>query len=186
MKQEQLNAIKDRAERASLGPWMFDKGSTERGNVRPAVITHFGNDGDEYIHGDIAEMVDAEFIAHAREDVPALVTEVEYLREMLRDTRKIVRNKVSEVKTLQNACKKHKEKQKALEFQLKVSIQHAEELDAELEAEVAENEQLREALKFYANNSNYLIEWSDKCDEYMPSVADNDGGEIARQALGVN
>lgn len=43
---------------------------------------------------------------------------------------------------------------------------------------------LREALEFYANNSNYLIEWSDKCDEYMPSVADNDGGEIARQALG--
>lgn len=148
-------------------------------------------------------------------------TEVEHLREMLRDTRKIVRQKVNEVKTLQNACKKHKEKQEALEFQLKVSIMHAEELDEELEAAVAEieklqellegndgmsvkdiryqfvdlhrhflnvqmeNEQLREALKFYANNANYLIEWSDKCDEYMPSVADNDGGEIARQALGI-
>lgn len=47
-----------------------------------------------------------------------------------------------------------------------------------------ENQRLREALEFYAANSNYLIEWSDKCDEYMPSVADNDGGEIARQALG--
>lgn len=50
---------------------------------------------------------------------------------------------------------------------------------------IQENEQLREALEFYANKSNYLIEWSDKCDEYMPSVADNDGGEIARQALSV-
>ncbi|MFJ7661994.1 hypothetical protein ACIQXW_06290 [Lysinibacillus sp. NPDC097162] len=49
---------------------------------------------------------------------------------------------------------------------------------------MSENRRLREALEFYAKNSNYLIEWSDKCDEYMPSVADNDGGEIARQALG--
>lgn len=49
---------------------------------------------------------------------------------------------------------------------------------------VKDNIRLREALEFYADNSNYLIEWSDKFDEYMPSVADNDGGEIARQALG--
>jgi len=33
---------------------------------------------------------------------------------------------------------------------------------------IAEVQRLREALEFYANNSNYLIEWSDKCDEYMP------------------
>lgn len=112
-------------------------------------------------------------------------TEVEHLRKLLWGTRRTLLYKTREVKTLQNACKKHKAKQAALEFQLKVSIQHAEELDAELEAEVAENEQLRDALEFYANNSNYLIEWSDKCDEYMPSVADNDGGEIARQALSV-
>lgn len=167
MDQEQFDAIKERVEKATDGPWMFDKGLTERGDRRPAVITHFGEDGDEYIHGDVADINDAEFIAHAREDVPALVgciaglhelrkddflvlcaakdevranqREIEQLREMLRGTRKTVRQKVSEVKTLQNACKKHKERQGTLEFHLKVSVNHAEELADELEALTGES-----------------------------------------------
>ncbi|TKI63180.1 hypothetical protein FC756_18515 [Lysinibacillus mangiferihumi] len=108
-------------------------------------------------------------------------TEVEHLREMLRNTRKTLRHKVSEVKTLQNACKKHKAKQAALEFQLKVSIMHAQELDAELEAEVAENEQLREALEFYSDETKY--ERVELCDGDKEIYIERDGGEIARQAL---
>ncbi len=106
-------------------------------------------------------------------------SESDHVREMLRDTRKTVRHKVCEVKTLQNACKKHKANQTALEFQLKVSIMHAEELDEELEAEVAENEQLREALEFYSNENNHF-----RVDMYADSTVMQDAGKIARQALG--
>lgn len=139
MNQEQLNAIKDRAAKATPGEWEC----RYLGHSRPqySVMTE-----TEYV-AHIYDVNDAEFIAYAREDVPALVAEVEYLRGMLRDTRKIVRQKVKEIKTLQNACKKHKAKQEALEFHLKVSIRHAEELDESLEAEVDENEQLREVVK---------------------------------------
>lgn len=139
MNQEQLNAIKERVAKVSAGEWEC----RYIGHSRPqySVVN-----AEEYV-AHIYDVNDAEFIANAREDVPALVAEVEYLREMLRDTRKVVRQKVKEVKTLQNACKNHKAKQEVLEFHLKVSIQHAEELDSELEAEVTDNEQLRKALE---------------------------------------
>jgi len=104
MNQEQLNAIKERVAKATPGPWEYDE--EERG------IWNKG--GFNYLGTVTLSHNSAEFIAHAREDVPALVAEVEYLRGMLRDTRKIVRQKVKEVKTLQNACKNHKAKQEAL------------------------------------------------------------------------
>lgn len=148
MKQEQLNAIKERVAKATPGPWIIEE--SRFGSYNAASV-----DENYDLPACLMKKSDADFVTNARGDVPALIAEVEYLRKMLRDTRKIVRNKVSEVKTLQNACKKHKAKQEALEFQLKVSIMHAEELDEELEAEVAENEQLREALEFYTNVDLY-------------------------------
>jgi len=82
MNAEQLNAIKERAEKATPGPWFFDVGRKERLDCRPAVIEHFDYDhGESFIHGDIADITDAEFIANAREDVPALVAEVERLKD---------------------------------------------------------------------------------------------------------
>ncbi|MFK5708631.1 hypothetical protein [Lysinibacillus boronitolerans] len=146
MKQEQLNAIKERVAKATLGPWKVVKseetgvqiGTTwESGQLKNCVPVVTTAHGVEFVTIYINDN-NSDFIAHAREDVPALVAEVEYLRGMLRDTRKIVRQKVKEVKTLQNACKNHKAKQEALEFHLKVSIHHAEGLDGELEAEVTE------------------------------------------------
>lgn len=163
MNQEQLNAIKERVAKATPGPWVIEE--SRFGSFNAASV-----DENYDLPACLMKANDADFVTNARGDVPALIAEVERLKIELDAT--CVANK-----TL-------KSEKEALEFQLKVSIGHAEELDEELEAEVAENEQLREALEFYAKNSNYLIEWSDKCDEYMPSVADNDGGEIARQALG--
>lgn len=79
---EQLIAIKERAAKATPGPWDFDKGDNLRGDRRPAVIEHFDYDhGERFIHGDIADISDAEFIANARQDIPALVAEVERLLE---------------------------------------------------------------------------------------------------------
>ncbi|AVK85295.1 hypothetical protein C3943_18065 [Lysinibacillus sp. B2A1] len=140
MNQEQLNAIKERAAKATPGPWVIEE--SRFGSFNAASVN------ENYdLPACLMKANDADFVTKAREDVPALVDEVEYLRGMLRDTRRIVRQKVKGIKTLQNACKKHKAKQEALEFHLKVSIRHAEELDESLEAEVDENEQLREVVK---------------------------------------
>lgn len=70
MTQTELEAIKARAAAATPGPWEFDG----KGDIVP--------DGDK---SDFVAMIhysaeDAEFIAHARADVPALVAEVERLR----------------------------------------------------------------------------------------------------------
>lgn len=44
-------------------------------------------------------------------------------------------------------------------------------------------EALIEALRFYADERNYLQEYSYNSDEYMESVVENDGGDIAREVL---
>lgn len=151
--QEQLNAIKERMAKATPGPWLVEESRYEgRFNAASA-------DENYDLPACLMGIEDAEFVTHSREDVPALVAEVEYLRGMLRDTRKIVRQKVKEVKTLQNACRNHKAKQEAL---------------------VTGNEQLRETLCFYGDLSKYVII------AHMNKETDLavDLGEKARQALG--
>ncbi|MCS1394146.1 hypothetical protein NXZ77_21465 [Lysinibacillus boronitolerans] len=151
--QEQLNAIKERVAKTTPGPWLVEESRYEgRFNAASA-------DENYDLPACLMGIEDAEFVTHAREDVPALVAEVEYLRGMLRVTRKIVRHKVSEVKTLQNACKNHKAKQEAL---------------------VIENERLSETLCFYGDLSKYVII------AHMNKETDLavDLGEKARQALG--
>ncbi|GAB0167480.1 hypothetical protein LSPCS325_09170 [Lysinibacillus sp. CTST325] len=172
MDQKQLNAIKERVANATPGPWVSEE--TAEGHIdilSPNEYYTICQTQNENI--DCLNEGNTEFIKHSITDVTALVVEVERLREMLRGTRKTVRLKVKEVKTLQNACKKHKAKQEALEFQLKVSIRHAEELDEELESEVAENEQLRKALEKIMEVEAPIMEG-----------CETSAYKIARQALG--
>jgi len=44
-------------------------------------------------------------------------------------------------------------------------------------------EALIEALRFYADERNYLREYSYNSDEYMDSVVEHDAGDIAREVL---
>ncbi|MFE3573688.1 hypothetical protein [Lysinibacillus sp. NPDC059133] len=44
-------------------------------------------------------------------------------------------------------------------------------------------EALIEALRFYADERNYLCEYSYNSDEYMDSVVEHDAGDTAREAL---
>ena len=67
----ELNAIKKRVEKATPCPWVF--------NGSEIVSEHIPNTG---IAGAITDE-DCEFIAHAREDVPKLIAEVERLREAI-------------------------------------------------------------------------------------------------------
>jgi hypothetical protein len=78
-----LEAIKARAEAATPGPWFVDRG----GEINDPYYSIPGVCRDRY--GDNSLMVGsdrptADFIAHARTDVPALVAEVEELRADLR------------------------------------------------------------------------------------------------------
>lgn len=69
MNHEQLKAIKERVAKASHGPWMVIE--------------------NEFVHSissviaAVSKITDVDFITHAREDVPALVTEVERLLKLL-------------------------------------------------------------------------------------------------------
>lgn len=79
---EQLNAIKERAEKATAGPWEY----VEFDNV---IITL---DDDYHFAMEVAEEVghgfDGPFIAHAREDIPALIAEVEDQAKTIKSLRK--------------------------------------------------------------------------------------------------
>lgn len=84
MNQGQLNAIKERVAKAKSGPWDINRNSDD--DVFVTDIWFDGEDGGHVeIHGDTvaSSIYNAEFIAHAREDVPALVAEVERLRKAL-------------------------------------------------------------------------------------------------------
>lgn len=72
--QDDLDMIKERAEKASSGPWQV--ASTTDGE--------YILDCDELVVAATFERKeDAYFVAHAREDIPRLVAEVERLREGL-------------------------------------------------------------------------------------------------------
>lgn len=75
MNAEQLNAIKERAAKATPGPWKYSK---QYGYLAPVIPQqHVAVICNEILRND-----DAEFIATAREDVPALVAEVERYHDL--------------------------------------------------------------------------------------------------------
>lgn len=73
MNQEQLNAIKERVAKATSGPWEYD--NEERGI--------WNNGGFNYLGTVTLSHIDADFIANAREDMPALIAEIERLRKAI-------------------------------------------------------------------------------------------------------
>jgi len=68
-----LDAIKAREDRASEGPWSVDMIERHGFFITGLDYTDLG----EYPVADVREHSDADFIANARTDVPALVAEVE-------------------------------------------------------------------------------------------------------------
>lgn len=83
---EQLEAIRKRAEAATEGPWVWDDKGTHRTDMPrlrgvPWNVMDFGNNATYYpTEGTPPDDNDAEFIAEARVDIPALLAEVERLR----------------------------------------------------------------------------------------------------------
>ena len=89
MTEEQLNAIRERCEKATPGPWVKVPASP---GTRLAVFNRYGIEQPEDADGNSESICyatgwmiedNAEFIAHARTDIPALVAEVERLRSLV-------------------------------------------------------------------------------------------------------
>ena len=80
MTNEELQAIKDRADAATPGPWIANPRATD-GYVDDFLGAEIKGPPDAQ-RGQFARLEDAEFIAHAREDVPALVAHAEVLRSL--------------------------------------------------------------------------------------------------------
>lgn len=76
MPQEQLDAIQRRVESATEGPWSHWSGFDQRDNC----IKSDTDEGMYTVAEVVSEASDARFVARAREDVPALLAEVERLR----------------------------------------------------------------------------------------------------------
>lgn len=89
MTEERIAAIKARAEAATPGPWKagkddFTKNIIEAAKDRGTIIVQRRDDSNMFWSSYIPIkqiFADAAFIAHAREDIPALLDEVERLRD---------------------------------------------------------------------------------------------------------
>lgn len=93
MKAEELAVIKERAEKATEGPWYVDNYD---GSVR--------GDDNKFICSQNFEDSDAEFIAHARQDVPKLVVEVERLQAQEHFAEYAIRQNKALWEALSKAC----------------------------------------------------------------------------------
>jgi hypothetical protein len=96
MTDEELTAIQDRADYATPGPWMADDKVEDwvaqrvmhvgvyvrfyQPNGRLNHISFVDARIPGYTNGSLRPLADAEFIAHAREDIPALLAEIQRLK----------------------------------------------------------------------------------------------------------
>ncbi|MDF1510703.1 hypothetical protein PZE06_21440 [Robertmurraya sp. DFI.2.37] len=86
MTNEDLQAIKERAEKATAGPRVLAPelcGPEGQGVYEPDSFGCICEVGDPYPRGNNRPQENMEFIANAREDVPKLVAEVERLRNII-------------------------------------------------------------------------------------------------------
>lgn len=75
MDHQRLEAIKQRAAQATEGPWV--KGSYRGVGEDYDIETANGGTLDGVMRGMFGREADADFVAHAREDVPALIEALE-------------------------------------------------------------------------------------------------------------
>lgn len=79
---EELERIRERAEKATGGEWELYSIDKLSRNEWYGVVSLMEEDMT-YIGVDTIEQNDASFIAHAREDIPKLLAEIKQLRELL-------------------------------------------------------------------------------------------------------
>lgn len=140
---ERLEAIRQRAEKATEGPWFnTEYHVATKPNIRGGYPSDSAsvceiNDG-EYIEN--LNMADAEFIAHARQDIPDLLSEVERLKGL--------------VAWYRHAAEKHARESEMLRICFRhtlvkyCGLKDEEELDEVISRVKAELDYERKAVKF--------------------------------------
>jgi hypothetical protein len=95
MNREQMKEIRERAEAATEGPWVRERDWHEMGqdaepypdSQRPYGVSRARYSEFIFYAAGRANKGDAEFIAHSREDIPALLAHIDQLTERLVEER---------------------------------------------------------------------------------------------------
>ena len=113
----QLEVIRKRTEAATEGPWKWEGDKFGDIVVYSPVNRGFHNNGGEIAEMDCGSRLDAEFIAHARSDVPALLAEIErlhsYYYEKLGEQ---MAETISATQIIEKIDSENKQLRKTLEF----------------------------------------------------------------------
>lgn len=112
MNEQRLQEIKKRAEKATPGPWKVEESRYE-GRFNAASVN------ENYdLPACLMGIEDAEFIAHARQDVPALVVEIERLQNTIalhevnkRNLDAMIEHKDAEIERLRKALEFYADKE---------------------------------------------------------------------------
>lgn len=78
-----LDEIKNRTEKATQAPWRYSGGKFGDWVIYSPSLRGFHNNGGEIAELDDTCEADAEFIAHAREDIPKLLSEIKRLHKVV-------------------------------------------------------------------------------------------------------
>jgi hypothetical protein len=76
-----LDEVRRRFEAATQGPWVSYVEGRDHTSGDSFIMRGEGAYDDLYLHG--ATIADQDFIAHARQDIPNLLDEIERLRKLL-------------------------------------------------------------------------------------------------------
>lgn len=80
MTEKELQEIKERCEKATPGPWGLD---TWKNNLMVIATANC-----KIVVASRMQIRDAEFIAHAREDIPKLLREIEELKKQIEELKR--------------------------------------------------------------------------------------------------
>lgn len=132
--QEELEAIRKRAEAATEGPWKYND---KYGYLAPVIPQRMTS----HICNEITRDYDADFIANARADIPKLLAEIESLNAEIAD------REASHIE-LYNNNKRLQTENTDMRIRCEVTDQSAEAVEAD-------NERLREALMKIAQGDTW-------------------------------
>jgi hypothetical protein len=97
MTQQRLDEIRTRCARAKRGPWA---GAAPRGDYRFSVL-----DANDLLVCRVNSISNTDFIAHARQDIPALLSEVERLQAEVERFRAKRNETIDAIENLMESCR---------------------------------------------------------------------------------
>jgi hypothetical protein len=161
----ELRAVRERVERATPGPWDYHGYTTSyhiaqilngHYHASPRVVhatlgkSVFNQDDPEIGAGGVRMMVDAEFIAHARTDIPALLAHISALTAQLEQVNeRLIAFEADD--TIPNMMEAMRNLNNTLETE-QATNDYLRKRELELEAQLQQVSGERDRLRFMVNN----------------------------------